>query len=110
MARWSSFFIKYALGVLLLSLAMYILFPHIQIIFNRPHNPNYWSNFMTDFGMAWPAYLSAVVIIILYGLLWYADEKRRDKEFKAMMDLLQKIAQKLGVDESEPENKKSTKR
>jgi|GEM_PF-1091291 hypothetical protein len=65
---------------------------------------------MTDFGMAWPAYLSAVVIIILYGLLWYADEKRRDKEFKAMMDLLQKIAQKLGVDESEPENKKSTKR
>lgn len=75
MVRWGGFFTRYILGILLFGLAMYIFFPHIQILINRPYSPNFWNNLMADLAISWLAYLGVFVVVILYGLLWYIDEK-----------------------------------
>lgn len=103
MVRWGGFFTRYILGILLFGLAMYIFFPHIQILINRPYSPNFWNNLMADLAISWLAYLGVFVVVILYGLLWYIDEKKRDREYKTMqnvLSILHKIANKLGVQEN----------
>lgn len=103
MVRWGGFFTRYILGILLFGLAMYIFFPHIQILINRPYSPNFWNNLMADLAISWLAYLGVFVVVILYGLLWYIDEKKHDREYKTMqnvLSILHKIANKLGVQEN----------
>ncbi|MGA2157747.1 MAG: hypothetical protein WB588_05055 [Dehalococcoidia bacterium] len=58
---------------------------------------------MADLAISWLAYLGVFVVVILYGLLWYIDEKKRDREYKTMqnvLSILHKIANKLGVQEN----------
>jgi ABC-type Fe3+ transport system permease subunit len=98
---WSTavwLFESFILQAILLAIALSITYPHGQQVWYNQSKYGLWEAISMEITIAWLPLIIALAVFILAGYSQYRQGKRRDNRDQQMIDVLNKIAKKLGVD------------